>query len=289
MIPSTFDYVRATSVDDAIRLLGERGDDAKILAGGMSLIPMMKLRFAAPQTLIDIRKIPKLSSITVSGDRVTIGALTTHAAIAAAAGLRKAAPVLWDAANVLGDPQVRNLGTIGGSLSHADPAADYPAVMLALEAEFTVAGPKGERKIAATDFFTGMYETGLTDREILTSVSFAAAPASAYVKFHHPASHYAVVGAAVVLTLSGGKIASARIGLTGLYETAYRVPAVEAALVGVDPKDEAAVEKATAGAAGEGEARSDTFASAAYRKAMAAVFAARAVERAAKSSDPRPR
>jgi aerobic carbon-monoxide dehydrogenase medium subunit len=281
MIPSAFDYVRATSVDDAIRLLGERGEDAKILAGGMSLIPMMKLRFAAPQTLIDIRKIPALRGINVSGDRVTIGALTNHAAIAADAGLRKAAPVLWDAANVLGDPQVRNLGTIGGSLSHADPAADYPAVMLALEAEFTVAGPDGERKIAAADFFTGMYETGLTEREILTSVAFNVAPASAYVKFHHPASHYAVVGAAAVLALSGGKIVSARVALTGIYEMAFRAPGVEAALAGVDPKDEAAVDKATAGAAGEGEARSDTFASGAYRKAMAAVFAARAVVRAA--------
>jgi carbon-monoxide dehydrogenase medium subunit len=202
MIPSVFDYVRAASVDDAIRLLGDHGEDAKILAGGMSLIPMMKLRFASPQTLIDIRKIPSLTGITVSGDRVTIGALTNHAAIAADAGLRKAAPALWDAANVLGDPQVRNL----------DPAADYPAVMLALEAEFTVAGPQGERKIAATEFFRGMFETSLGEREILTSVAFDAAPASAYVKFHHPASHYAVVGAAAVLSLRDGAIGTARSG-----------------------------------------------------------------------------
>jgi carbon-monoxide dehydrogenase medium subunit len=281
MIPSAFDYVRASSVDDAIRLLGEHGEDAKILAGGMSLIPMMKLRFASPATLIDIRKIPSLSGITVQGDRVTIGALTNHAAIAASPELRKAAPVLWDAANVLGDPQVRNLGTIGGSLSHADPAADYPAAMLALEAELTVIGPQGERTIGAAEWFTGMFETALAEREILTNVSFAAAPVSAYVKFHHPASHYAVVGAAAVLTLDGGKIAGARIGLTGLYETAFRATAVEQALIGVAPSDEAALEAATAGAAGEGEARSDTFASATYRKAMAAVFTARAVTRAA--------
>jgi carbon-monoxide dehydrogenase medium subunit len=281
MIPSVFDYVRAASVDDAIRLLGDHGEDAKILAGGMSLIPMMKLRFASPQTLIDIRKIPSLTGITVSGDRVTIGALTNHAAIAADAGLRKAAPALWDAANVLGDPQVRNLGTIGGSVSHADPAADYPAVMLALEAEFTVAGPQGERKIAATEFFRGMFETSLGEREILTSVAFDAAPASAYVKFHHPASHYAVVGAAAVLSLRDGAIGTARVALTGLYETAFRAPGVEQALRGVNGTDEAAVAKATEGAAGEGEARGDTFASGKYRKAMAAVFAARAVERAA--------
>ena len=281
MIPSAFDYVRASSVDEAIQLLGKHGEDAKLLAGGMSLIPMMKLRFAAPQTLIDIRKIPALRGITVSGDRVTIGALTNHAAIAADASLRKAAPALWEAANVLGDPQVRNLGTIGGSLSHADPAADYPAVMLALEAEFTVAGPNGERQVAAADFFTGMFETSLSEREMLTSVAFNAAPASAYVKFHHPASHYAVVGAAAVLALADGKIASARVALTGLYETAFRAPGVERALTGVRANDAGAVEKATAGAGGEGEARSDTFASGKYRRAMAAVFAARAVARAA--------
>jgi carbon-monoxide dehydrogenase medium subunit len=281
MIPPLFDYVRASSVDEAIRLLDERGDDAKILAGGQSLIPMMKLRFAAPQTLIDIRKIPKLSGIAVSGGRVTIGALTNHAAIAADAELRKAAPALWDAANVLGDPQVRNLGTIGGSLSHADPAADYPAVMLALDAEFTVTGSGGERRIKAADFFRGMFETQLDAREILTGVAFDVAPASAYVKFHHPASHYAVVGAAAVLKLEGSKIASARVALTGLYETAFRAAKLEQSLTGVLATDDVAVEKATAGAAGEGEARGDTFASGPYRKAMAGVYAARAVARAA--------
>jgi len=282
MIASTFDYVRASSVDEAIRLLGARGEDAKILAGGQSLIPMMKLRFAAPQTLIDIRRIPSLHGITVNGDRVTIGALTNHAAIAADTNLRKAAPALWDAANVLGDPQVRNLGTIGGSLSHADPAADYTAVMLALEAEFTLTGPTSERRIAAADFFMGMFETALGACEILTSVCFNAAPASAYVKFHHPASHYAVVGAAASLTLDGSKITTARVALNGVYDVAFRASLVERALVGVRANDELAVELATASAAGDGEARSDTFASGIYRRAMATVYAARAVQRAAK-------
>lgn len=280
MIPSAFDYVRATSVDEAIRLLGERGEDAKILAGGQSLIPMMKLRFAAPQTLIDIRTIPSLRGIAVNGNRVTIGALTNHATIAADAGLRKAAPALWDAANVLGDPQVRNLGTIGGSISHADPAADYPAVMLALEAEFTVVAAGGERTVKAADFFQGMFETSLGEREVLTAIAFNSAPASAYVKYHHPASHYAVVGAAAVVTLSGGKIASARIAINGLYEKALRAPAAERALVGVSTGDAKAIEAATADAAGTGDARSDTFASGEYRQAMAGVYAARAVERA---------
>ena len=155
MIPAAFDYVRAGSVDEAVRLLGEYGEEAKLLAGGQSLIPMMKLRFASPQTLIDIRSIPGLRGIQVSGGRLTIGALTTHATLAADATLRAQAPVLWEAANVLGDPQVRNLGTIGGSLSHADPAADYPAVVLALDAELTVVGPDGERRIPASEFFQG--------------------------------------------------------------------------------------------------------------------------------------
>ena len=281
MIPSAFDYVRASSIDEAVRLLAKHGEDAKILAGGQSLIPMMKLRFAAPSTLIDIRKIPALTGIVVSDDLVTIGALTTHAAIAADAGLCAAAPALWDAANALGDPQVRNLGTIGGSVSHADPLADYPAVMLALEAEFTIAGPSGERHVAAGEFFRGMYETSLSGGEILTAIRFRTAPTSAYVKFHHPASHYAVVGAAAVLQLNRGTIGAARVAITGLYDIAFRAASVERALTGVSPNDAAAVERAVAGAGGEGEARGDTFASGAYRKAMAAVYVARAVERAA--------
>jgi carbon-monoxide dehydrogenase medium subunit len=281
MIPATFDYVRATSVDDAIRLLGEHGDDAKLLAGGHSLIPMMKLRLAAPAVLVDIGGIPQLDTIDAKGGRITIGALTKHAALAASDALKKDAPVLWDAANDLGDPQVRNRGTIGGASAHGDPSADYPAVLQALDATFTIAGKGGTRELKASEFFQGMFETALGANEVLISIAFDAAPTSAYVKFHHPASHYAVVGVAAVLTLSGGTIESARIAVTGIGDSAFRASGVESALKGVKPADADALKAACAGVARSVTARADTFASASYRTAMADVFAARAVAKAA--------
>jgi carbon-monoxide dehydrogenase medium subunit len=281
MISAAFDYVRATSVDDAIRLLHEHGDDAKLLAGGHSLIPMMKLRLAAPAVLIDIAGIPQLDAISASGSRITIGALAKHAALAASDDLKQRAPVLWDAANDLGDPQVRNRGTIGGASAHGDPSADYPAVLQALEATLTLTGKSGTRELSAADFFRGMFETALASNEVLTQISFGAAPNSAYVKYHHPASHYAVVGAAVVLTLEGGTIASARVAITGLGDAAFRARGVETALQGVKVTDADAVRAACASAARGVSARADTFASASYRSAMADVFAARAVTKAA--------
>jgi carbon-monoxide dehydrogenase medium subunit len=229
MIPAAFDYVRASSVDDAIRLLGEHGDDAKLLAGGHSLIPMMKLRLAAPATLIDITGIPQLDAIRVEGNRVTIGALTKHAALAAS----------------------------------------------------DVVGKGGERQLQAGDFFRGMFDTALKAGEVLTTIAFDAAPNSAYLKYHHPASHYAVVGSAVALTVDGGTIGSARVGITGVGDSAFRAGGVERALAGVRAGDDAAVAAACAGAASGQDARSDTFASGAYRAAMADVFTARAVARAA--------
>jgi carbon-monoxide dehydrogenase medium subunit len=281
MIPAAFDYVRAESVEDAIRLLREHGEDAKLLAGGHSLIPMMKLRLAAPATLIDIAGIPQLGAIAVSGKRVTIGSLTTHAVLAASEELRQDAPALWDAANQLGDPQVRNRGTVGGACAHGDPSADYPAVLQALEATFTLTGPDGQRELPAAEFFRGMFDTALGPAELLTRVAFDVAPQSAYMKYHHPASHYAVVGAAVVLELQGDTIGSARVAVTGIGDAAFRASGVDAALAGVDVRDAAALRAACAGVAAGIEARSDTFASAAYRAAMADVFVQRAIERAA--------
>ena len=281
MIPATFDYVRATSVADAIRLLGEHGDGAKLLAGGHSLIPMMKLRLAAPAVLIDMGGIPQLDTIDASGGRITIGALTKHAALAASDALKKNAPALWDAANDLGDPQVRNRGTIGGASAHGDPSADYPAVLQALDATFTLTGKDGTRELKASAFFQGMFETALGANEVLTSIAFDAAPNSAYVKFHHPASHYAVVGVAAVLSVSGGTIESARIAVTGIGDSAFRASGVESALKGVRPGDADALKAACAGVARSVTARADTFASASYRTAMADVFAARAVAKAA--------
>jgi aerobic carbon-monoxide dehydrogenase medium subunit len=276
MIPTAFDYVRATSVEDAIRLLGEHGDDAKLLAGGHSLIPMMKLRLAAPSVLIDIADIPQLDSVSVSGTRVSVGALTKHATLAASEALRDAAPVLWDAANQLGDPQVRNRGTIGGACAHGDPSADYPAVLLALDATLTIAGRGGERQVRAGEFFQGMFATALGPDELLTRIAFDAAPRSAYVKFHHPASHYAVVGVAAVLAADGPRIA-----VTGVGDSAFRARGVESALAGVNFDDAAAVKAACAGTTRGVDARSDTFASATYRSAMADVFAGRAIAQAA--------
>jgi carbon-monoxide dehydrogenase medium subunit len=281
MIPAAFDYVRASSVEEAIRLLAAGDDDVKVLAGGHSLIPMMKLRFASPSKLIDISGIPQLAAIEIAGHRISIGALATHAALAADGRLQAAVPVLWDAANQLGDPQVRNRGTIGGAAAHADPAADYPAVLLALDATFRIAGPDGTSEVPASEFFLGMFETALDRNEVLTGVSFDAAPHSAYAKYHHPASHYAVVGAAAVLQMNGDVIASAHIAVTGLGDRAFRATAVETALAGVKPSDVAALTAACAGAGRGVEARADTFASAEYRTAMADVYVERAVRSAA--------
>ncbi|MFN2461050.1 MAG: FAD binding domain-containing protein [Candidatus Velthaea sp.] len=281
MIPAAFAYYRASSVDEALQLLAQHGEDAKLLAGGHSLIPMMKLRLAVPSALIDIASIPEMNDITISGNRVTIGALATHARLAASDQLRDVAPALWDAANQLGDPQVRNRGTIGGASAHGDPSADYPAVLLAFDATFTLTGRSGTRDVGAAQFFQGMFETALAPDEVLTRIAFDAAPKSAYVKYHHPASHYAVVGAAAVLSLNNATIGSARAALTGLGDAAFRSGTVEKALPNVRAGDGAAVRAACAGAAAGVDARADTFASAAYRSAMADVFTARAVEKAA--------
>ena len=281
MIPAAFSYARPRSLDEAFALLAEHGSDAKLIAGGHSLLPMMKLRLATPGILIDISRIGGLDSIKASGDRVTIGALTTHAAIAADADVRKMIPALADAASQIGDSQVRNRGTIGGACAHGDPAADYPAIAPALGAMFTIASRSGTKATPASDFFRGMFETALPADAVLVEIAFPAAPKSAYVKFPHPASHYAVVGAAANLTLQGTKIATARIALTGVGDHAYRADNVEKALVGVDPKDADAVKAACVDAGMDVEARSDVFASGKYREAMAEVYAARAVAAAA--------
>jgi carbon-monoxide dehydrogenase medium subunit len=281
MIPSKFDYARPKSLDEAFAILAEHGDEAKILAGGHSLIPMMKLRLAEPGMLVDLGAVPDLRGITFDGKRFTIGAMTTHAAVAASAELKEHAPVLWQAANAVGDPQVRNRGTFGGALANGDPACDYAAVAFALDATFTIAGKSGTREESAAGFMTGMFETSLAPGEVLISVAFDAAPHSSYEKYHHPASHYAIVGVAAVLSLNGDAIGSACIGITGVGDHAYRAGTVEAALAGVRPNDAGALKAACAGAASGQEVRSDSQASATYRAAMADVFTRRAVLAAA--------
>ncbi len=275
MIPATFNYFRPHSIEEALLLL-RQGEAAKILAGGQSLIPMMKFRVVEPKTLIDLQGVPELAHVMWAGGHCTVGALTTHASLAADADVRRKAGVLWDAANALGDPQVRNLGTIGGACSHADPSADYPAVMLALDACFIVAGEK-TREVAAADFFKGTFETALGESEILTKITFDAAAHSAYVKLEHPASHYALVGVAAVLVMSRDTIEDARIAIGGLADAPFRAGGVERRLRGIKGNDGAAIKAACTGAVTGQDVRSDVEASAAYRTAMADVIAARAV------------
>ena len=273
-------YHRASSVAEAVALLSAN-EGAKVLAGGHSLIPLMKLRLASPAALIDIGRIDALRGVSAGSGGIVIGALTTHAEIAASDLVRRHAPLLAEAAGQVGDPAVRNRGTIGGNVTHADPASDLPTVLLALGASVNATGPGGDRSIAAADFATGLLETALADDEIVTSVSVpstAAGSGSAYAKFSHPASRYAVVGAAAVLTASGGTCSAASVVVGGVEATPTRAASVEAALAGSDLSD-AALDAAAQAVAGDfsGEGIGDVFASEEYRKAMAAVYVRRAL------------
>ena len=279
MIPQAFEYESPRSLAEALELLATR-EDAKLLAGGHSLLPAMKLRLAQPATLIDLGRIAGLDVIREAGDHVSIGALATHAAVAGSSVLQKSSPLLMQTAKHIGDTQVRNRGTIGGSLAQAHPSADYPASVLALDAEIVARSRKGERVIAARDFFTGMFTTALAADEIITEVRVpkTAGSKTVYRKFEHPASGYAVVGVAVVLRQSGGKIESVAVGLTGVGQQAYRASTVESALRG---KSAGAIAEAASTAADGAEPMGDTFASAEYRKHMAVVLTRRALEEAA--------
>lgn len=243
MHPANFEYHRASSLADAIGLLQEHGAEAKLIAGGHSLLPVMKLRLAEPAHLIDITRIEGLSGIRDGGDLVEIGALTTHHAIARSQTIRTFLPVLAETANLVGDQQVRNRGTIGGALAHADAAADYPAAILTLEAELVARGPAGERTIPAGDFFLDFLTTALSPEEILTEVRIRKLPArtgTSYQKLANQASGYAVVGVAAVVTLDeAGAFAEVRIGITGAAAAASRATAAENALRGQPATDEA--------------------------------------------------
>ena len=280
MFPAHTTYHRAGSVSEAVQLLsGNEG--AKVLAGGHSLIPLMKLRLAAPAMLVDIGRIEALKGITANGGGLSIGALTTHAEIASSDLVQQQAPLLAEAAALVGDPAVRNRGTIGGNVSHADPASDLPTVLTALGATFNVTGSSGERSIAASDFATGLLENALEEDEILTSVSVPSVPSgsgSAYVKFPHPASRYAVVGAAVIVAAGGGACTSASVVIGGVEATPARASSVESALTESDLSS-GALDAASAAVSGDlrGDGLSDVFASAEYRKAMAAVYLRRAL------------
>lgn len=280
MYSADFDYHRARSLADAQRLLAST-PGAKLLAGGHSLVPLLKLRLAAPPAVIDIGRIPELRGISREGDSIRIGALTTHAELASSAELRTSAAALADAAANVGDPAVRNRGTIGGNVAHADPASDLPAVLVALGASFVAVGPKGERTVPADQFFTGIMSTALADDEILSAVLVPASvrgQGSAYVKFSHPASRYAVIGAAALVTVKDGTCSDARVALGGLLPHARRMPAVEKALTGIRT-DEAAVATASTQVRADlkDDVIGDIYASAEYRTAMAPVYVKRAV------------
>lgn len=277
MIPVAFDYERATSIDDAIAKLAA-AEGGKVIAGGHSLVPLMKLRLSEPARLIDIARIPGLSGIKESGGRIEIGATTTHGEIASSKLLLDKCPMIAEAAAEIGDPQVRNRGTIGGSIAHADPAADFPAVMLALDADIQLKGKGGARTVKASAFFRGFYDVDLAPGELIVGVQFSAIRSAAYAKLHQRASHYAIVGVAAALDVKGGVIQSARIGLTGATTHAIRLTSVEKALAGTKADSVAA---ACASAAGDvRDMGADLHASADYRKAMIPVFARRAVEKA---------
>ena len=235
MIPPSFEYHRPSSVDEAIGVLSSLGSEAKILAGGHSLLPMMKLRFALPEHLVDINRIPELKGVRVIGDDIVIGAMTSENAIIADPVLNEKVPLLPEAARLIADPIVRNRGTIGGDIAHGDPANDHPAIALACDAVMTIAGPEGIRQVAASDFFLGTYWTALEENDILTAITMKAFPSGAgysYKKLKRKIGDWATAACAVVVSLSGGNIDHVRITLTNLGSTALRAHDAEEVLLG---------------------------------------------------------
>jgi carbon-monoxide dehydrogenase medium subunit len=283
VIPPAFDYHAPRSIGEAISLLSTLGEDAKLLAGGHSLLPMMKLRFAQPGTLIDINRIPELRGIREEGGVIRIGAMTSENELIASRLLQDKLPLLPEAALLIADPQVRNRGTIGGDIAHGDPGNDHPAIAMALDATFVLQGPNGERKVKAVDFFHGTYMTELAENEILTAIliaPFAAGTGYAYQKLKRKTGDWATAGAAVVLRMSGGVVTQASIGLTNVAPTALRATAAEAALMGKPLNDATldAVVKAVRAACDPAE---DLRGDIEYKTAMAGEMTKRAILTAA--------
>ena len=280
MIATPFAYERATSLDDAVAKLVAKKGDAKLIAGGHSLVPLMKLRLSEPKVLIDISRIPGLAGVQEREGRIQVGASTVHRVVASSTLLRDRCPVLCDAAAEIGDPQVRNRGTVGGSLAHADPSADYPAAMLAVDAEVHIKGPNAWRVSKASDYFRDLFTVDLEPDEIIANVQFVPMRVSGYAKLHQRASHYAIVGVAAALDLADGRIRSARIGLTGATPHAVRLTNVEQALAGQPLSDATIAAAARLAGADLAEVNTDIHASGDYRRAMIQVFTRRALERA---------
>jgi aerobic carbon-monoxide dehydrogenase medium subunit len=282
MIPSAFDYAAPTTVAEALGVLADAGDDVKVLAGGQSLIPVMKLRLADPAMVVDLGRIGELSGVRDDGDALLIGAMTTHHQIATDPLIVEHVPLLAQAAATVADPQVRHRGTFGGALVHADPAGDMPAPVLAADATFILAGPNGERRVAAADFFQGYFTTAVDDGEILTHIRVPKYTGwgSHYEKFTRVAQQWSIVAVAAMVRLEGGTIAEARIGLTNMASTPLRATAVEQALAGA-PMTAEAIATASAHAAEGSDPASDLNGDAAYRRHLAEVLTKRAVIAAA--------
>ena len=280
MIPATFGYTRASTIDDAVAALAS-SDDAKVLGGGQSLLPVLRLRLNAPELVVDCSGIDEIKSIDGSGDRVVIGSGATHHAVMNDPAVIASVPLLAQATATVADPQIRHRGTLGGALAHADPRADQPPVALALDAEFTIAGPGGRRTVPASEFFGGPFETAVGEDELLVSVAFPKYDGwgSHYEKFNRTAQAWSIVGVAAAVRMDGGKIAEARIGLTNVGGTPVRATAVEEALVGAASLADiaAAADKASDGI----EPFADEDADVEFRKHLARVLTKRAVAAAA--------
>jgi carbon-monoxide dehydrogenase medium subunit len=282
MIPAAFDYVRAQTIDEAVSTLAQHGDEAKVLAGGQSLVPLLRLRLAYPSVVIDLGRIDELRGVRDDGDAVVIGAMTTHYDVIHDPLVREHLPVLAHATEMIGDAQVRNRGTFGGALAHADPAGDLPAVALALDAEMLVRGPRGERHIHAAHFFVDYLESALEQDEILVAVRVPKLTGHwgyDYQKFHRVAQAWAIVGACAVVRRDNGSIAEARVGLTNMGATPVRAAGVELALQGVDVHGGEIREAADQAAEGT-EPPADLHAQSDYRRHLARVLTRRAVEHA---------
>jgi len=285
MFPANFGYITARSVEEASELLARYGEEAKLLAGGHSLIPAVKLRLASPRYLIDLGRVPGLSGVKVDGETLAIGALTVHADVASSELVRGRLPGLAEAASAIGDVQVRNRGTIGGSVAHADPAADFPVILTALNASFVLQGRSGRRTVAAKDFFLDFYTTALAPDEVLTEIRVplpSSGSGTAYAKLPHPASGYVVVSAgALVVRDPSGRCVSASVAIGGMGSGPRRAAATKAALQG-QPLTAEVIAAAASKAADGTDPEGDLYASADYKRHVATVFARRAIEAAVK-------
>jgi aerobic carbon-monoxide dehydrogenase medium subunit len=283
MIPAQFDYVRAGSVDEAVAALAEHGDDAKVLAGGQSLIPLLRLRLSYPEVIVDVGRVDEMRGVRDDGGDIVIGATTTHYDVLHDPLVREHAGLIVDATTTVADPAVRHRGTFGGALSHADPAGDLPAVAVALEAQMVIAGPGGRRTVAATDFFVDYLQTAVGPDEVLVEVRVPKYTGWGhhYEKFHRVAQSWAIVGVAAVVRRDNGSIGEARVALTNMGATPVRAVAVEQALAGAAPD---AVAAAAEHAADGTSAPNDLNGKADYREHLARVLTRRAVAAAAGGS-----